>query len=359
MRCSRFWTTPSARPRWVRRSRACGARVFARRGGATLGRRVSRTRGWHSMSPRHLPGWLIAACLMCLFALMTSGFDVSEGVEHADWARSISTGEVGLTSSMSPNWIESRNGRFYSAHEAGNAFALVPFVWTAHTLGIWSSGILGRPDLAAVVEGAVLPTRRGPLRGAHLSCLLPAVSGSPRGHQPTAVLAAAALGTTTILFPYSRMLFDGVLGGMLIAWSLVWADRASAKTDWRCAAFAGLAIGGALATRQTLAVFALPAVAMLMWAAPPQRFRLVAAFGTALLPRTRVAGVVQHRAHRGVLFACRHAAAVPESERRWQHRRRFAGPARQPWQVPVCLLAAAAVVVRRLPSFYENDECSR
>ena len=237
------------------------------------------------MRPRYLPGWLTAVFLMCLFALMTSGFDVSEGLEHADWARSIiRTGEVGLTSSMSPNWIESRNGRFYSAHEVGNAIALVPVVWIAQRLGRWSSGILGRPELAALVEGSVLPLAAGLYVA--LTCLaFYRLSVDLLEVRPTtAVLAAAALGTTTILFPYSRMLFDGVLGGMLIAWSLVWADRAAAKSDWRRAALAGLAIGCALATRQTLAVFALPAVALLMWVPPTQRFRLIAAFGAGMLP---------------------------------------------------------------------------
>jgi hypothetical protein len=237
------------------------------------------------MSPRYLPGWLTAVSLMCLFALMTSGFDVSEGVEHADWARSIiRTGELGLTSSMSPNWIESRNGRFYSAHEAGNAIALVPVVWTAQRLARWSTRILGRPELTLLVERSILPLAAG-LYVAFTCLAYYRLSVDLLEVRPsTAIVAAAALGTTTILFPYSRMLFDGVLGGMLIAWSLVWAERAAAKSDWRLAAFAGLAIGCALATRQTLAVFALPGVAMLMWASPPQRVRLVLAFSAGMLP---------------------------------------------------------------------------
>ena len=237
------------------------------------------------MNRRYAPGWLIAAFLLCLFALLTSGFDVSEGVEHAAWARSmIGTGELGLTASMSPNWIQSLNGRFYSAHEIGNAVALVPFVWTAHYAGRWSSGMLGRPDLGALVEGSLLPLAAGLYVA--LTCLafyrlsIDVLDARPT----TAVAAAAALGTTTILFPYSRMLFDGVLGGMLIAWSLVWADRAAAHVDWRRAAFAGLALGCALATRQTLAVFALPVVAMLLWAPSRHRFTLLSAFSIAVLP---------------------------------------------------------------------------
>jgi hypothetical protein len=237
------------------------------------------------MNPRNAPGWLIAAFLLCLFALLTSGFDVSEGIEHAEWARSmIRTAEVGLTASISPNWIESGNGRFYSAHEIGNAVALVPLVWTAHYAGRWSSGVLGRPDLAALVEGSLLPLAAGLYVA--LTCLaFYRLSIDVLGVRPTtAVVAAAALGTTTILFPYSRMLFDGVLGGMLIAWSLVWADRAAAHVDWLRAAVAGVALGCALATRQTLAVFAVPAVAMLMWAPSRQRFKLVSAFGIGVLP---------------------------------------------------------------------------
>jgi hypothetical protein len=237
------------------------------------------------MNPRYVPGWLVAAFLLCLFALLTSGFDVSEGVEHAEWARSMmQTGELGLTAPMSPNWVKSQNARYYSAHEIGNAVALVPFVWTASNVGLWSAGMLGRPELGALLEGSLLPLVAALYVA--LTCLaFYRLSVDVLDARPTtAIVAAAALGTTTILLPYSRMLFDGVLGGMLIAWALVWADRAAARGDWVRAAFAGLALGCALATRQTLAVFAVPVVAMLMCAPSRQRLRLIGAFALAMMP---------------------------------------------------------------------------
>jgi 4-amino-4-deoxy-L-arabinose transferase-like glycosyltransferase len=51
---------------------------------------------------------------------------------------------------------------------------------------------------------------------------------------------------------------------MLAAWALVWG-YAAARRDAMCALAAGVAIGAAIATRQTLAVFLVPLLAMLLW----------------------------------------------------------------------------------------------
>lgn len=217
------------------------------------------------MSARYAPGWLLALSLVAMFALVSPGFDVSEGIEHAQWARAIvHTGEIGQTAPLSPNWVRGLDGRYYSAHEIGNAIALVPTVFVAERARVLAADGMGEA-LGASLERALLPMAAAVYVALTLMAFYRLSVDALQVPLATALVATAALGTTTILLPYSRMLFDGVLGGMLVAWALVWGHGAAAKRDAKSALLAGIVSGAAIATRQTLGVFLIPVLAMLLW----------------------------------------------------------------------------------------------
>jgi hypothetical protein len=235
------------------------------------------------MSGRYAPGWYLALSLLALFALVTPGFDVSEGIEHAQWARAmLRTGEIGLATPISPNWVRGTDGRYYSAHEIGNAIALVPTVWIADRARVFGARV-GGDVLGASAERALLPTAAAVYVALTLIAFYRLAVDALHVPHTTAFVATAALGTTTMLLPYSRMLFDGVLGGMLVGWALVWGHAAAAKRDALLALLAGVVIGAAIATRQTLGVFLIPVLAMLLWSGAGSP-KLLAAFALGCTP---------------------------------------------------------------------------
>jgi hypothetical protein len=235
------------------------------------------------VSVRYAPGWYLTAASLALFLLVTAGFDVSEGIEHAAWARAMAhTGQIGLTDPISPNWVRGRDGRFYSAHEIGNAIALVPTVWLAERLRAVVSARRGE-TMGASIEGALVPMAAAVYVALTLMAFYRLSIDALQVSLTTALVAAAALGTTSILLPYSRMLFDGVLGGMLAAWALVWGHDAARKRDAVAALLSGVAVGAAIATRQTLAVFLIPVLAMLLFHSA-RSAPVLAAFAAGLTP---------------------------------------------------------------------------
>jgi hypothetical protein len=219
----------------------------------------------------------IGAATFAVYAALTSGFDVSEGREHAQWAASIlQHGRISLDAPLSPNWLRGTDGRYYSAHEAGNAVAMVPVVALASVV---RSGLALGMDRtrAGLVAQALFPLLAAfyvaaTVAGFYvLACS--ALGLTPRG----ATWASWALALTTILAPYSRMLFDGVLGGALVVWALVAADRAARTGRAEAAVAAGALCGAAIATRQTLVVLTLPVAAHLWWRAGRSRRAALAA----------------------------------------------------------------------------------
>jgi hypothetical protein len=100
-----------------------------------------------------------------------------------------------------------------------------------------------------------------------------------------AALLTVALGVTTILTPYSRMLFEGVLGGMLIAWSLAAAIVAVPRGSASLALASGLCTGAAFATRQPMVLLAAAVVGHVALDAPRERrVQLLAWFALGALP---------------------------------------------------------------------------
>lgn len=227
----------------------------------------------------------IAIAVFALYAALTCGFDVSEGRDDAALARHVlHAGSLAMDAPLNPNWVRGVDGRYYSAHEAGNALALIPAVYAADRIGGAVAPTLG-VDRAHLVAGALLPLVAAAYVALTVMAFAVILMEVFRLRARLTIALTLALGLTTILAPYSRMLFDGVLAGMLIACSLACATVATARESRGAAFTAGLLSAAAFATRQPVILLTAATIGHLLFDARPTRGRtLVILFMAGLVP---------------------------------------------------------------------------
>ena len=226
-----------------------------------------------------------AAWLGCgvfvVYALLSSGFDVSEGREHRQIAeRWLATGQLGSPEAMSPNFVRGIDGRYYSAHEVGNIVGMLP------TLAAIRAGadLVSSESLARRAADVSMPLLAGVYASATVSAFFIIAVVGMRVDATNAFVLACACAFATTYAAYSRMLFDGVLGGAAVAWSVAAAVLAVSAQRLPLAVCAGACAGIALITRQPLLLLALVAVPYIVLESGRQRRAMLTLFALGLLP---------------------------------------------------------------------------
>ncbi len=204
--------------------------------------------------------WRLFVALALAFFLAGAGYDASEGLSDYELAQHfVRTGEIGLPQAKGPIFDRGPDGRLYLAHEFGNPLALTPMV----ALGNGLNAVVGRylPSDHEDRLASFLATVNSQLAVAAVVTgafwIFTACLGLP---VRTALTACAGLAFGSMLFPYSRLGTDLVLGSALVvlavaaAWSHALWPRA-----W-LAAVVGALLAYAFITRMTAALF-VPALA--------------------------------------------------------------------------------------------------
>jgi 4-amino-4-deoxy-L-arabinose transferase-like glycosyltransferase len=222
--------------------------------------------------------------LAALLALAQSGFDPSEGPHAWELSRRLlSSGELGSEAQLRGPSARGVDGRFYMSHDLGQALVLLPLAaafepaarhvapvntWDARQAAGLMSG--GAALIFVVITCVGVYAAAGALGGV--------------GNR-SAVAAALLAGTTTVLVPYSRMAFDGVLAGAFMIWALAVALYGRRVEALRWVLLSGVLAGCALITRQT-AVAMFIGLGMLVLARGDARSRATraGAFVLGLLP---------------------------------------------------------------------------
>jgi hypothetical protein len=204
-------------------------------------------------SVRSVPFALLVS-LCAAYALLNSGFDVTEGLIDLGLARRLA--EEGRIAYDRPSGgiLPGPDGRFYNSHELGNVLLLLPAV----AAGEIGSRALGNvvPESRLVESAAVfLPCLWSALTAIALWQLLRQLGID----EPSALVAVLLFSFGTMQLAYSRMLFDGVPAGMFMTWAYVLLVTDGAPSPGRRAA-AGALFGMAFCTRQSVAAM-LPPVA--------------------------------------------------------------------------------------------------
>jgi hypothetical protein len=216
--------------------------------------------------------------LVC--ALTNSGFDVTEGSEDLTLAaRLIDAHTVAFDADPGGTSAPGPDGRFYLSHEAGNALPLLPVVWlTRHPASGRAAPLTDSSGRMTAFLASFVPAVYNALLVAVFCHLLQTRFGFDAR---TAATASLALGLATILLPYARMLFDGVLAGLLILAAVSLAIGSAQSGRIRVAACAGACLGAAIAVRQTAMLIA-PSIALYLLAAAVKHRRRVLPAALAL-----------------------------------------------------------------------------
>lgn len=225
---------------------------------------------------------LFAALLLAYF-LTGAGYDASEGISDYELAQHFArTGEIGLPQAKGPIFDRGPDGRMYLAHEFGNPLAMTPLVALGNGLNV----VVGRylPKDHEDRLASFLATVNSQLAVAALVTaafwILTACLGLP---VRTALTACVGLAFGSMLFPYSRLGTDLVLGSALVVLALA---AAWSYARWPRPALAA-AVGGllayAFATRMTAALFVPALAAYLAWAVWQREQRLRPVIGVLVL----------------------------------------------------------------------------
>src|SRR6202162_6456283 len=203
---------------------------------------------------------LLFAAFALAFFLVSAGFDASEGLNHYELAQHLlRTGELGITGAHGPTFDPGPDGRMYDAHDFGNTLFMLPWV----ALGNGLTAVLGshlpldRQDRLTMflvcLNGSLAVAA---ICGALFWILTYGLSVSVRA----ALSAAMALGFGTMLFQYSKVLFDGVSASAMLMLALGCAfSFARDRNQWWIFA-AGVFLSLAFITRPTTGLF-VPAIA--------------------------------------------------------------------------------------------------
>lgn len=190
--------------------------------------------------------------LLLILTATNSGLDTGEGraaSEYAVWLTE--RGTLGRPAPSGPLYTEGLDGRYYPAHEMGNAAAMIPVTAAARRVA---------PALGFASDRSRDFTQ---FAVSFLPCLYVAATAAALWYAVTAGLhmsAAAASGAglllvfTTYLWPYSRTLFDGVLAGALVTSAAAWVMAGASRSSGWFFVLGGVSLGAAVATRITCAV---------------------------------------------------------------------------------------------------------
>jgi len=225
----------------------------------------------------------VFAFFLCAYWLTSAGYEASEAIFHYDVARHlVRDGELGFDQKRYGIFYEAPDGRYYGGHEFGNALLMIPTA-AAHTL---VDGYVYRlaPKLSASAELFPLSFQAG-IYTALMIAIVYAILRGEFGHSARSAFGAClALGFCTYVWNYSRMLFDGVLCGLLVVAAL-WAllrYRATRRDRYLLGAFALLGYG--VDTRLPVVVFIAGAAVFVYLSCPGSRVRQLLIAGCALLP---------------------------------------------------------------------------
>jgi hypothetical protein len=165
------------------------------------------------------------------------------------------------------NVLPGRDGNRYSAYRFPQSLAGVPALLLADGTGPVSEA---RREFFFSLHGAFL--------GAVLAVLY-AVWFRGAGCSPAAAVGWAVAGVCcTPVWFYATSTFDDLLGTVLVVGAVGLAGWGRSSRPLLAAAAAGLTLALALNTKQPLAVFVLPVLALVLTAAVPWRTRVAAAF---------------------------------------------------------------------------------
>ena len=225
-----------------------------------------------------------ALALFVFYAALTCGFDTSEGRDDVVLARHlVETGSLAMKAPLNTNWVRGIDGQYYSSHEAMNALVLVPIVLIADPPARTIAAATTIP--AEWLTGAVFPLMSAIYVAFTAAAFFICFNALSVFRTRDVLVMTFALGVTTILAPYSRILFEGVLGGALIAWALATGTLAASRASSGFAFASGLLAGAAFATRQPLVLLAAAIAGHFALDVPrDQRLRLLAWFVAGALP---------------------------------------------------------------------------
>jgi hypothetical protein len=226
---------------------------------------------------------------LALFLFTNSGFDTSEGTIHYQLAvRFVREGTIAQPEAWGEHYLfkAAPNGRRYCVHEAGNILFAIPAAAGQVALEKLA-GARMTPERSKQLEGflaAGLPSFYQAIGAGLFYMMLRTVFAQPVRRAFGATLAMAL---TTFFWTYSRMLFDGVLAGMLVTgafWLLFLHGRNGSLT---ALALSGGCLGCGIITRITL-VLALAVAGIYLWLISRPDYRALlrrgAVYGLAVAP---------------------------------------------------------------------------
>ena len=225
--------------------------------------------------------WFLTA-LACTLALLHSGFDTTEGSDHARTALHwMESGSLGQAARPQGVFAQGPDGLFYPVHELGAVLWQLP----AAAVAIATERMLG-PVSAPHTPSEIIMSFG--------SLLVPLVTAAGfwkwlewgfAAPLHARLAGSALLVLTTMLLPYSRMLSDVGATGAWLTWGAALGARAGSTGGAWPAAGAGAALAFAVLTRIPAAVAAAPMfLVMIANARPERRARLAMAASSAALP---------------------------------------------------------------------------
>jgi hypothetical protein len=226
---------------------------------------------------------------LALFLLTSSGFDTSEGMYHYPLAvRLVREGSISQPEEWGEHYLfkTAPNGHRYCVHEFGNVLFAVPVAAVQVAVETLAGGRLA-PEHRRHMEClfmAILPVVYQALCAGFFFLMLRTVFDQTTRR---AFFGTLLMALTTYFWTYSRNLFDGVLGGMLLTASLwlLFLHGRTGRTRWLVLSATFLGFG--IITRTTI-VLALAAVTVQLWRISPgdrrRFFQLMTVFGLTLVP---------------------------------------------------------------------------
>jgi hypothetical protein len=222
--------------------------------------------------------------LLSAFWLSSTGFDASEAVFHYDVARQIvRTGQLGFDESREGIFYTAPNGRTYGSHEFGNTLPLIATAAVNRLVEVVTKGRIP-PHFTERVEQFPLSFQAG-LYAAMTLTIVYLILTIEFGHSTrSAFLACLALGFCTFFWNYSRLLFDGLLCGLLTVASVAALLRYRHSLRDRDLFIAIALLGYGVDTRLSMVLFIAATVVFIGVGCGGSRVRQIGIAGAALLP---------------------------------------------------------------------------
>jgi len=200
---------------------------------------------------------MLWACLLAFYGLVNSGLDVTEGMESYLVAQQfISHGSIAFPFKPEGNFVGGIDGRFYNAHELGNAIPLLPTVFIGNMITQRVNQrfrqYLDESDRITKFLVSFHPCVYIAVTILFLFLLLHKGLGIALDKS---ILTSLAYGFGSMLVPYSRMLWEGVLATTCLTASYCGAFifRRTGSLLWL--SISGFTIGFGIITRITLVLF--------------------------------------------------------------------------------------------------------